>query len=639
MKAFFSVHNGIIVALLFLPLSNKAQSRIEVGTTVEFGGTIVSLNEQGRQRLQQEVDQLYVNRGEVNQQLEQLRQLDPLIQMAMKTAALPVDFRFLLLPLDAKQGYWNIPDGLLQQLGLSKTASVDEHQHPLLATEAATAYLARLQQRKANSFQTILSYFQAGDSVQTERLSGIGDYALLDPACPVAVWKLLARQLVFNREETVFRPNRTFLLWTHEQSSGRTLTDIAFQYNLSTDRLQPYDKWLTGSVIPTEGYFPVLVRMLPEEYAAARGRLENAKQNPPGPDLGFPVLRRMPPVNSVLNTPIILYEINSLPGIQAQPGDNVITLAFYGGISVRKFLEYNDMTERNVVRPGEIYYLASKLRRAKVPFHVVDRGQTLAEISAIYGVQLKHLLRYNDIEPNQHVAEGRVIWLQRSRPRNQAIEFRQIERPQRPPVSIPDSTLTNPVVPTDSTQLITQIPDDPDTLLTDNVSTKPLTTSATSSTTVAKVSNTSLVIPKARMHTVQLGQTYYAILQRYGVTLNQLYRWNNLSERVPLRVGQQLIVGNPNTAISGKVPPAEKPIAAPPPGRQPKQGMKTILRIERIPIDSLARKPSAGQYHVVQHGQTVYRVALINKVPIEQVMRLNNLHNYTIEVGQRLRVR
>lgn len=560
LKAIFSVYNGIIVALFFLPLSNKAQSRIEVGNTAEFGGTIVSLNEKGQQRLQREVDALYGDRGGVNKQLEQLRQLDPLIQAIMKKAGLAVDFRFLLLPFDTGQGYWNIPDALLEPLGLRRTSVVDERQHPLLATEAAVAYLARLQQRKANSLQTIIDYFQVGDSLQTEHILGRGAYALLDPNSPELVWKLLARCLVFNREEPVFRPNRTFLLWTHEQSNGKTLTDISFEYNLVTDRLQPYDKWLSGSVVPADGYFPVLIRMLPEEYAAARGRLENTKQSPPGPELGFPVLRRMPPVNSVLNTPIIFYEINSLPGIQAQPGDNVITLAFYGGISVRKFLAYNDMTERDVVRPGEVYYLAPKLRRAKVPFHVVDRGQTMAEISTIYGVQLKHLVRYNNIELNQLVAEGRVIWLQRSRPRNQPIEYRQIERPQRPSVIISDSTLITPVLPIDSTQQIAQIPDEPDTLQTDNTSTTALVTTVNTSTT--------------------------------------------------------------------PVPP-----------RPPEQKMKTILLIERVPISSSARKPSTARYHIVQPGQTVYRVALLNKVPIEQVMRLNNLSNYTIEVGQRLRVR
>lgn len=65
--------------------------------------------------------------------------------------------------------------------------------------------------------------------------------------------------------------------------------------------------------------------------------------------------------------------------------------------------------------------------------------------------------------------------------------------------------------------------------------------------------------------------------------------------------------------------------------------MKTVLKIESIPADEAARRPV--KYHVVKPGQTVYRVALINGVTVQQVMRWNNLKNYTIEVGQRLVIR
>ncbi len=630
MKAFFGVHHGILVALFFLHICSKAQTRTEVGNTVEFGGTVVSLNEQGQQRLQQEVNRLYADRSALNDHMEQLRLLDPLIQSSIQQAALPVDFRFLAIPLDPKNGYWNIVPSLQKQLGLRSTGVVDEPNHPLLTTEAAVVYLARLYQRNANALRTVIQFIQVGDSLQVERLTGSDTYAVLDPNSPALIWKLLARRLVFNHEEPTFRPNRTFILWTHTQSSGQTLGDVAFQYNLPTDRLQPFDGWLRGPAIPTEGSYPVLVRMLPEEYAAATGKLENAKQNPPGPDLGFPILRRQDPVNSKLNTPITLYEINGLPGIQAQPGDNVITLAYYGGISVPKFLDYNDMTDRNVVRPGEVYYLASKLRRAKVPFHVLARGQSLWEVSTIYGVRLRYLLRYNAIEPNQSVTSGRLIWLQRSRPRNQPIEYRQLPPVLKPPVLLPqpDSSLNSPGAVVDSTQLAEAKPVNSDTLSVDSTATisisKPVPATVISATAV-----TNTKAPQVKRHTVRAGQTYYAISRLYGVTVIQLYKWNKLSEQIPLRIGQELIVRNP--VLGTKLNPAIT--------SSPEPRLKTIFKIERIPIERSVRNPIIAQYHIVRPGQTVYRVALINKVSIEQVMRLNKLPNYTIEVGQRLRVK
>ncbi len=637
MKAFFGVHNGIIVALFFLHVGSKAQSGIEVGNTVEFGGTIVSINEQGQQRLQHEVDQLYADRSVLNAQLELLRQLDPFIQLAMQKVLLPVDFRFLALPLDAKNGYWNIAPALQNQLGLRSTSTVDEQYHPTLATEAAVVYLARLHQKSANSLRTVIQYCQAGDVQQIERLTGDGPYDALDPNTPSIIWKLLARRLVFNREEPTFKPNRIFVLWTHEQSSGRTLPDIAFQYNLPTDRLQPFDTWLHGPAVPTDNSYPVLIRMLPEEYAAASGKLENAKQNPPGPDLGFPILRRMPPINSKLNTPIVLYEINSLPGIQAQPGDNIITLAYYGNISVEQFLKYNDMTNHNVVRPGEVYYLGHKLRRAKVPFHVLARGQSLWEVANIYGIRLKHLLRYNGIEPNQHVTAGRVLWLQRPRPRNQPIEYRPLPPVIKPPepVLLPDTVQATPIAGVDSTQLLREKLNRLDSLLADSTATASKTVATTVVSTTTLTANTA---PRAKRHTVRSGQTYYAISRLHGVTVNQLYQWNRLSEKIPLRIGQELIVGYLGSGTKA-APPPSRPAPAP-----SEQRFRMKFKIERDTVNKPVTKPNVNRpvvarYHIVRPGQTVYRVALINKVSIEQVMRLNNLRSYTIEVGQRLRVK
>ena len=100
----------------------------------------------------------------------------------------------------------------------------------------------------------------------------------------------------------------------------------------------------------------------------------------------------------------------------------------------------------------------------------------------------------------------------------------------------------------------------------------------------------------------------------------------------------QLIVG-----ISIKTPETAnrpvRPTTQPP--RKSVQKMKMIFKIERIPVKMLTNKQLAGRYryHTVKPGQTVYRVALLNKTTVGEVMRLNNLRNYTIEVGQRLRVR
>ena len=139
----------------------------------------------------------------------------------------------------------------------------------------------------------------------------------------------------------------------------------------------------------------------------------------------------------------VFYTINDRLGVQAQSCDNVITLAYYGNLSIRRLLYYNELSERDVVQPGQIYYLERKAKRAKVPFHIVQRNQTLREISNVYGVQLKSLLRFNWIQPTQRVQTGRLVWMRKKRPRLQPIEYRQQPVDGTPPITTDSVIITS----------------------------------------------------------------------------------------------------------------------------------------------------------------------------------------------------
>lgn len=48
---------------------------------------------------------------------------------------------------------------------------------------------------------------------------------------------------------------------------------------------------------------------------------------------------------------------------------------------------------------------------------------------------------------------------------------------------------------------------------------------------------------------------------------------------------------------------------------------------------------SQNGYHIVEKNQTCYRIALIYEINLDYLMELNNLSSYTIEIGQKLKVR
>ena len=133
---------------------------------------------------------------------------------------------------------------------------------------------------------------------------------------------------------------------------------------------------------------------------------------------------------------------------------------------------------------------------------------------------------------------------------------------------------------------------------------------------------------KQFVHTVTPKQTYYAISRLYGLTVQQLYDWNNLSEDSVLSIGQQLVVN-----VSEK---QQESVSKPYSTVQTGHPSKLIIENNDSPAPAISKKTIT--YCTVQTGQTLYRIALVNKVLVKDLMRWNNLPNYTIEVGQVLQI-
>ena len=109
--------------------------------------------------------------------------------------------------------------------------------------------------------------------------------------------------------------------------------------------------------------------------------------------------------------------------------------------------------------------------------------------------------------------------------------------------------------------------------------------------------------PAGTIYTVRWGDTLFAIATRFGVTVEAIKSANGLSSDT-IRVGQQLII-----------PSAPAPsVPAPPPG-----GSTTI--------------------HIVQPGETLFRIALRYNTTVEAIAQANGISNpWFIYPGQQLTV-
>lgn len=122
-------------------------------------------------------------------------------------------------------------------------------------------------------------------------------------------------------------------------------------------------------------------------------------------------------------------------------------------------------------------------------------------------------------------------------------------------------------------------------------------------------------------HYVQTGDTLYRISVMYGVTTNDLLRWNPGINPNDLRAGQRIAVSGGPT--SPTAPIYTPPVASPPVYTPPSQ----------------PNQPSGASYHVVQAGETLFRISKMYGVTVDQLMAWNRgVDANSLSIGQRLMV-
>ena len=691
---------GLLLCLLTPPA--LAQRTLTAPSEVSFAGVTVYLNAQAQQRLQAEMTRLCADRQALRSSLEQMQHVESVVWPMLEERTIPADFKYVSLPDNLHMGsYWGLDAQRAVSLGLRVDNIIDERLNVASASEAVVNTLLSLHQRSPNWVRVMLAYANGQDPTDNAPADVVaaGEPVQLAPGSPAWVWLSLARKLVFENEPPSVRAAAPFLLFDYRQGRGKSLDAIARELGVDPNRFIPFNEWLRTRIIPADKVYPVLIRLTPNEFLTVRGQVNaalpsaNSAQPTVRRDMGFPMLRRLPTPTSkdmLTRTAGLFYDINSRKGIQAQPCDNLITLAYYGNISVRKFMEINDLTDRDLVRPGEVYYLEQKDKKASIPLHVVQPGQTMRDVSTMYGIRLKSLLTYNRMEASHRVQPGRILWMRERRPNNVPIEYQ---------------TVAEPPVPQDS-QLATDSPGLPDRRFPAADSLRlPLATGNPDADVQAADREVAALLAQSVYYTVRRGDTHSGVAQRYDISLSDLMNWNNLSYRKPLVAGQRLLVAKPAPATGAAVPPgttvatapasrtvaaAPKPVAltmggsattisappATPPARSREYAESVIDVTAPIPPPAAtpvssrpattmlaparpAAAPPAARpdrlvnqvrvitprvngrsyYHVVQPGQTVYRVALINRVSVQNVMKWNNLTGYTIEIGQRILIR
>ncbi len=116
-----------------------------------------------------------------------------------------------------------------------------------------------------------------------------------------------------------------------------------------------------------------------------------------------------PRANSVL----AVITINDVKNVSARVGDTPERIANQTNVDVRKLIRWNEFLNRpnQSLNGGERIYLQPKRKsyRGKKKYHFVKAGESMFDISQLYGIRLKTLYEKNRLDPGYEPASGQRI--------------------------------------------------------------------------------------------------------------------------------------------------------------------------------------------------------------------------------------
>jgi LysM repeat protein len=108
-----------------------------------------------------------------------------------------------------------------------------------------------------------------------------------------------------------------------------------------------------------------------------------------------------------------VYRNNGIKFILARQGDTFSGIAAEFTIYTWKVYSYNDLKKKDRLKDGQIIYLEHKKRKAakEHKYHTVQDGETMYDISQIYGMRLKALCKLNNVPPGRELVRGQRLVL------------------------------------------------------------------------------------------------------------------------------------------------------------------------------------------------------------------------------------
>ncbi len=106
-----------------------------------------------------------------------------------------------------------------------------------------------------------------------------------------------------------------------------------------------------------------------------------------------------------------IFSINHVKVIYGTEGTSLLSLAEQYDIPLGKLLEFNDLSEMDVLDMDRLIFIERKLKKGSTDFHTVATGETLHAICQAEGIRLDSLLEYNSLKKGAAISAGEKVML------------------------------------------------------------------------------------------------------------------------------------------------------------------------------------------------------------------------------------
>lgn len=584
----------MMAVILLSPIFSKAQT---VPREMMIGDVKLTINESARRQIQKDVDRLTNSQTYYGILVDRMNLYFPYIEREHKKAGIPNEIKFLAIQESAlisdavssanAVGFWQFKDFTAREVGLVVDRKIDERLNIVSASRGSGEYF------NSNNFYfdswpyAVIAYQAgAGGAKSHTDKSNYGKKKL--NITTNTYWylkKFIAHVVAFT--PSVGLPHSEGI-WLDEvtNAGGKTLEQIARQEKVDLEELKKYNKWLLRGSVPTDKTYSVMIprkgtppKRLVAENAARRNKISE-------PQTKIYPTELTPGITEANKSTII--PLNGIPSILARETDDVHSISARAGISEKKFRKYNDMSESDKIIANEFYYIKKKKGKAKIGFHVTKVDESLWEISQQYGIKLTKLADRNRMSIIDELKPGRVLWMDQTRPSDEPVAYHKLTSPTITKPTAKATASTSSVEDAVITKEDIEEPVDEE-IIDDEV--PPIV--------VPEVDMKEERLRKVKIHTVASGESLWAIAQLYEVKMDDLLRWNELPNPDALKIGQNIQV--------------------------------------KAPIE----EASAGKHiitHTVQPGETLYAISRKYDMTVDEVMDLNGMSSFDLNVGQDLKV-